>query len=302
GGPGARGRGGGARLGGRAGGHAAGAGAAGHRGHVDDLAGALADHHAPDGLREEEHAGQVRRDHCVPFATRQVLERRADAIAGVIDQNVDAAERPQGLRDRVVHLPRVADVARDGQRAAPLGAHEVGDRLQRVLTATAHRHVRADPGELDRDRAADPLARPGHDRDAIAKRVGREPHLLDDRVRRGHQARDLDLLAIDQGRHLRRDLVLPVIALVDEVVETLALGFALEPAQPDVDAFIFLADEAAEDDHAHLDLEWDDLFLHAPDPLVALSGTDVVLPELEDHEASLGWPRGYTRPDSRDRV
>src|SRR5215831_10005874 len=126
--------------------------------------------------------------------------------------------------------------------------------------------------------------------------------LLDDRVRRRHQARDLDLLAVDQARHLRRDLVLPVIALVDQVVQPLALGLALEPTQPDVDAFVFLADEAAEDDHAHLHLERNDLLLHALDPLLALPRTDVVLPELEDHEASLGWPRGYTRPDSRDRV
>src|SRR5262244_3256758 len=55
--------------------------------------------------------------------------------------------------------------------------------------------------------------------------------LLDDRVRR-HQARDLDLLAVDQARHLRRDLVLPVIALIDQIVQALALGLALEPADP----------------------------------------------------------------------
>src|SRR5881296_2591007 len=109
------------------------------------------------------------------------------------------------------------------------------------------------------------------------------PTLLDDRVRRRHEARDLDLLSVDQGRHLRRDLVLPVVALVDQVVEALALGLALEAANPDVHTLVFLADEAAEDDHAHLHLEWDDLLLHALHPAVALSGSDVVLPQLEDH-------------------
>src|SRR5207237_408099 len=68
--------------------------------------------------------------------------------------------------------------------------------------------------------------------------------LLDDRARRRHQARDLDLLAVDQGRDLRRDLGLPVVALVDQVVEPLALGLALESTNPDVDALVFLADEA----------------------------------------------------------
>src|SRR5437867_12829855 len=113
--------------------------------------------------------------------------------------------------------------------------------------------------------------------------------LLDDRVRRGHDPRDLDLLAVDHARDPGRDLVLPVVALVDEVVEALALRLALEPADPDVHALVFLADEAAEDHHAHLHLERDDLLFHALDPLVALTGTDVVLPELEDHAAS--WAR-----------
>src|SRR2546426_9328731 len=62
------------------------------------------------------------------------------------------------------------------------------------------------------------------------------PPLLDDRVGRRHEARDLDLLPVDHGRNLRGDLVLPVVALVDEVVESLALLLVLEPADPDVDA------------------------------------------------------------------
>src|SRR5204863_1152948 len=84
---------------------------------------------------------------------------------------------------------------------------------------------------------------------------------LDDGAGRRHQARDLDQLAVDERRHLRRDLVLPVVALVDDVVEPLALRLALEPADPHVDALVLLAHEAAEDDHAHLDLERDDLLL-----------------------------------------
>src|SRR2546428_1901140 len=114
------------------------------------------------------------------------------------------------------------------------------------------------------------------------------PPLLDDRVGRRHEARDLDLLPVDHGRNLRGDLVLPVVALVNEVVESLALLLVLEPADPDVDALVFLADEAAEDHHPHLDLERDDLLLHAPDPLVTLPRTDVVLPQLEEHAGLLG--------------
>src|SRR5262249_59100980 len=79
------------------------------------------------------------------------------------------------------------------------------------------------------------------------------------------------------------DLVLPVVALVHGVVEPLALRLALEAADPDVDALVLLADEAAEDDHAHLDLERDDLLLHALDPVRLLPGADVVLAKLEEH-------------------
>src|SRR2546425_5144833 len=116
---------------------------------------------------------------------------------------------------------------------------------------------------------------------------GENPTLLDDRVRCGHDPRDLDLLAVDHARDPGRDLVLPVVALVDEVVEALALRLALEPADPDVHALVFLADEAAEDHHPHLDLERDDLLLHALDPLVTLTRTDVVLAQLEKHSGLL---------------
>jgi len=111
---------------------------------------------------------------------------------------------------------------------------------------------------------------------------------LDHGMRRRHDARHLDLLTVDHLPDAGGDLVLPVVALVDRVVEPLALRLALEAADPDVDGLVLLADEAAQDDHAHLDLERDDLLLHALDPLLLLSGTDMVLPELEEHAGLLG--------------
>src|SRR5262249_32282092 len=52
------------------------------------------------------------------------------------------------------------------------------------------------------------------------------------------------------------------------------------------DASVLLAHEAAEDDHAHLHLEGDDLLLHALDPLLLLTRADVILTELEEHVVS----------------
>src|SRR5262245_13855357 len=126
------------------------------------------------------------------------------------------------------------------------------------------------------------------------------PPLLNDGVRRGHQAGDLDLLPVDHGGHAGRDLVLPVVALVDGIVEALALRLALEAADPHVDAVVLLAHEAAQDDHAHLDLEGDDLLFHALDPLVALARPDVVLPKLEEHLASLGGRLARPPPRAHD--
>src|SRR5258705_5268266 len=124
--------------------------------------------------------------------------------------------------------------------------------------------------------------------------------LLDDRVRRRDDAGDLDLLAVDQSRDLGRDLVLPVVALVHGVVESLALAFVLEAADPHVHALVFLADEAAEDDHAHLDLKGDDLLLHALHPRLLLSRTDVILPQLEEHASLLGVGRRPGRPARKE--
>src|SRR5262249_57838966 len=112
--------------------------------------------------------------------------------------------------------------------------------------------------------------------------------LLDHRAGRRHQARDLDLFAIDQRRDLRCDLVLPVVALIDGVVEALALLLVLEAADPDVDVLVLFADEAAEDHHSHLHLERNDLLFHALHPRLTLSRSHVVLPELEEHARLLG--------------
>src|SRR4029077_12229443 len=86
--------------------------------------------------------------------------------------------------------------------------------------------------------------------------------------------------AIEAVRNARRDLVLPVVAFVYRLVLRLALGFALEAAQPDIDGSVGLTPEAAADDHPLRDLEGDDLLLHDLDPLVHLAGQDLVLAEV----------------------
>src|SRR5262245_6882825 len=123
----------------------------------------LTDHRAADGLREEKHAGQVGRDHRVPFRTRQILEARADAVSGVADEQIDAAELAERAGNRLVHLSGVADVARHGEPATTVRANVRGDRFDGVSTTAACDDIRADLRELDGDRAADALTRAGDD-------------------------------------------------------------------------------------------------------------------------------------------
>jgi len=87
-------------------------------------------------------------------------------------------------------------------------------------------------------------------------------------------------LAVEAVRHPRRDLGLPIIGLVDRLVERLALAFAFESAQPHINGRVGLAAEAAADDHALGDLERDDLLFHDLDPFVDLAGPNLVLAQF----------------------
>src|SRR3954466_14677519 len=71
-----------------------------------------------------------------------------------------------------------------------------------------------------------------------------------------------------------------MVGLIDRLILCLALGLAVEPAQPDVAGFVGLAAEAAADHHALGDLEGDDLLLHHLDPGGLLAGQDLVLAKL----------------------
>ena len=85
--------------------------------------------------------------------------------------------KPSSVRaTTLVHLARVAHVASERQCAAPLRAHRVGDRLERGQAAAHRHHVGPDLGHLDGDGAADALAGPGDDGDAVLQGVLCESH------------------------------------------------------------------------------------------------------------------------------
>ena len=85
-------------------------------------------------------------------------------------------------------------------------------------------------------------------------------------------------------RDLRADLVLPRIALVDGLVQALALSLTLEATYPDVEILVLLADKTAGDDHSLGDLEGYDDLLHVLHPVAPLSGFGAILSKLEKHD------------------
>src|SRR5215472_1035468 len=117
------------------------------------------------------------------------------------------------------------------------------------------------------------------------------------------------LLPIQHLRDARCDRVLPVVALVDSLVEPLAILLAFKSADPDVEVRVLFCDKAADDDHALRDLEGDEDLFHEPHPGVPLTTQYPVLPELEQHPHLLRlvaiwgqWPGGEPPPPSRRDV
>src|SRR5882762_6084612 len=126
---------------------------------------------------------------------------------------------------------------------------------------------------------------------------GRDQHPLLCRGPRGRDDAGHDiLLAVEQVRDARRDLLLPMVAFIHRLVERLALPLAFEAAHPDINRIVGLAAETAGDHHALGDLEGDDLLFHDLEPFGHLAGPNLVLPQfVEGHIARP--PGGLPVPD-----
>ena len=127
----------------------------------------LRDHAPGGGLADEKRALEVHPQHAVEVGFRQREEIGAVNDAGIVDQDVDAAERAAGFRDHVLGRLRIADIGVDElglaegarRRLAGFGI-DVGDGDARALGDVA-------PG----NRVADAVRPAGHDRDLVL-----EPH------------------------------------------------------------------------------------------------------------------------------
>src|SRR5207244_12795846 len=99
-----------------------------------------------------------------------VEERRPEAPARAVDEDVDRAQAGAHLAEPLRHRFTVAHVEHPGDRSPPRRLDRPGRRGQPVLVAVAHGHAAAEGGEGDRDRGADALCRTGDDRVATGER------------------------------------------------------------------------------------------------------------------------------------
>ena len=94
-----------------------------------------------------------------------MLDHAAGRGAGVVDHDVDAAERLVRLLDEVLGVGVLAQVGRDGDDLAVGRARDLGGGgFQHVLAARADRDIDALLGEREGDALADALAAAGDER------------------------------------------------------------------------------------------------------------------------------------------
>ena len=95
----------------------------------------------------------------------RVEERAGHRAAGVVHDDVDAAELRDRARDDLLEHVVVVDVGRDDERLAAGGAHVGGDLVELLLRARGQDDVGARVGERAGDRRADAAPGAGDDRD-----------------------------------------------------------------------------------------------------------------------------------------
>src|SRR5690348_8608668 len=119
----------------------------------------LIPHLAYGGSGAEESAGEVGRDRVVPLVECEVFGRgRRREDAGVVEEQVDAAEAVGRGVEQLRHRDLVTDVALNRQRRATGRVDGVADLSQRGRPATRGHHCEAVGGECPCARTADAAA------------------------------------------------------------------------------------------------------------------------------------------------
>ena len=147
------------------------------RGDVDDDPAALAAHHGQGGLAAVHGAEVVHAHQPLVRCDRRVLDAPAHAVAGVVDQHVQAPEALDGGGQEPADLLRLRDVGLQDQHVAAVRADLAGERVEPVEPARARRHPRALAGEGEHALPPDPGGGAGDGHDGAAQGQGAGGHL-----------------------------------------------------------------------------------------------------------------------------
>ncbi len=116
-----------------------------------------------------DQALEVEVDHPVPLLGGRVLDRAEQHLAGVVDDDVEAAQLVDGAVDRGDRLLLVGDVGLDRQRGVTGAADLGGQPLQPFEPARRHRDFGPLGGQRPRGRLADATAGAGDQRNGSVK-------------------------------------------------------------------------------------------------------------------------------------
>jgi hypothetical protein len=122
---------------------------------VDDAAAPPGEHVGQHGLTAEEDAVDVDAERRAPVRLRELGHRAEPARAGVVHEEVDAAERRERLRDHAPGPLPVADVRHDRRPAAAQPPDLGRDGGGAAGLHVVDRDAPPVTGEPERDRAAD---------------------------------------------------------------------------------------------------------------------------------------------------
>jgi hypothetical protein len=130
-----------------------------HRGDVDDLAPAAPNHVTGDGLTDIERARNIGGEQLVPFLDREILERRAELHAGIVDQDIDRAGISLNRLDTLLNGLRARHIEFGHRYLVPGGRQFRRRRSKLAAVAAVEDNFGAVFGKTSREREPDALRR-----------------------------------------------------------------------------------------------------------------------------------------------
>jgi len=103
---------------------------------IDDPAGSLLPHDRKHGAHHVHHAVEIGRDQLLDFGGAQLLEISEQAVAGIVDEHVDASERLDRGLDCCLRLRLLGDVELDERKAV---AGYIAQRVVDLVEIAARR-------------------------------------------------------------------------------------------------------------------------------------------------------------------